>query len=113
DCGAADHRLLRRHRAGSPGEPTEGERLMDQRIASQSREQGSDGLRFAANVKWLFTDLPFEARIAAAAEHGFSAVEYPDPYGLSVGSLAKMLTQDGVELALINTPPRTASGRTV
>lgn len=87
--------------------------MMDQRIASQSREQGSDGLRFAANLKWLFTDLPFEARIAAAAEHGFSAVEYPDPYGLSVGSLAKMLTQDGMELALINTPPRTASGRTV
>jgi hydroxypyruvate isomerase len=87
--------------------------MMDQQLLSPPREDGGDGLRFAANLKWLFTDLPIEARIPAAAEHGFRAVEYPDPYGLSVGSLRRMLTQHGMELALINTPPRTESGRTV
>ncbi|GAA3739913.1 hydroxypyruvate isomerase family protein [Leifsonia bigeumensis] len=87
--------------------------MIDQRIAPPLRDADGDGLRFAANLKWLFTDVPIEDRIRVAAEHGFRAVEYPAPYEFSVDSLRRMLTQGGVELALINTPPRTESGRTV
>ncbi len=73
----------------------------------------ADGPRFAANLKWLFADLPIQARIAAVAENGFRAVEYPDPYEHSVSSLNRMLAGEGIELVMINTRPRTVSGRAV
>jgi len=74
--------------------------------------EGRGELRFAANLKWLFSDLPMEARIATAAANGFRAVEYPNPYEHSVGDFGRMLRDGGVELAMINTPPRTVDGRT-
>ena len=37
--------------------------------------------RFAANLMFMFTELPFEARFKAAAEAGFKDVEYQFPYG--------------------------------
>lgn len=74
---------------------------------------GIGGFRFAANLKWLFADLPLEQRFAAAAEHGFRAVEYPNPYEHSIEDFGRMLSAEGLELAMINTPPREASGRTV
>lgn len=62
------------------------------------------GLRFCANLKWLFTELPFEQRFAAAAKAGFRAVEYAQPYGWPVGVLQKHLRENGLQQILINTP---------
>lgn len=62
------------------------------------------GLRFAANLKWLFTDLPFEERFDAAAAAGFRGVEYPSPYEHSARDLARRLADAGLEQALINSP---------
>jgi len=61
-------------------------------------------LRFDANLKWLFTEHPFEERFDAAARAGFRAVEYPAPYAYAPARLVELLTQSGLEQVLINTP---------
>ncbi|THV34677.1 hydroxypyruvate isomerase family protein [Glycomyces buryatensis] len=62
------------------------------------------GLRFDANLKWLFTEHDFLDRFAAAAAAGFDAVEFPDPYAHSRAELRKRLEDNGLHLVLINTP---------
>ncbi|MFD9944333.1 hydroxypyruvate isomerase family protein [Nonomuraea sp. NPDC059023] len=61
-------------------------------------------MRFDANLKWLFTELPFEARFDAAAAAGFEGVEYPDPYAHDPAGLVRRLREAGLEQVLINTP---------
>ncbi|SDL18930.1 hydroxypyruvate isomerase [Glycomyces sambucus] len=61
-------------------------------------------LRFDANLKWLFTEHAFEDRFAAAANAGFTAVEYPSPYEYEPARLARLLTDNGLEQILVNTP---------
>lgn len=61
-------------------------------------------LRFCANLKWLFTEVGFEARFAAAAEAGFTAIEYSQPYDHSARELRKYLSDNGLRQILINTP---------
>jgi hydroxypyruvate isomerase len=61
-------------------------------------------LRLDANLKWLFTELPFVERFDAAAQAGFSAVEYASPYEYSPAFLKKCLADSGLEQILINTP---------
>ena len=61
-------------------------------------------LKLSANLKWLFTELPLLDRFDAAAQAGFTAVEYPTPYEQPVATLAARLRECGLTLALINTP---------
>ncbi|MFI6293566.1 hydroxypyruvate isomerase family protein [Nonomuraea sp. NPDC050790] len=61
-------------------------------------------MRFDANLKWLFTELPFEARFDAAAAAGFEGVEYPSPYDHDPAELVRRLREAGLEQVLINTP---------
>ncbi|MBF8189398.1 TIM barrel protein [Nonomuraea sp. K274] len=61
-------------------------------------------LRFDANLKWLFTELPFERRFDAAAAAGFLAVEYASPYEHDPAALNRRLKDAGLEQILINTP---------
>jgi hydroxypyruvate isomerase len=61
--------------------------------------------RFAANISTMFTDRPFAERIDAAATAGFNAVECQFPYEVAAGELAQHLTDAGIELILLNTPP--------
>lgn len=61
-------------------------------------------LRFCANLKWLFTELPFVERFAAAAEVGFTAVEYASPYAFTPAFLQRQLSENGLKQILINTP---------
>ncbi len=61
-------------------------------------------LRFAANVGWLFTELPLEQRFEAAAQAGFKAVEFANPYPDSIDQVRRWLTGAGLELLLINSP---------
>lgn len=60
--------------------------------------------RFAANLDFLFVELPFADRFAAAAEAGFTLVECAIPYRLSPAALAQTLRTNGLELALFNSP---------
>lgn len=58
--------------------------------------------RFAANVAWLFGDLPWLDRFAAAREAGFATVEFPwpaDPPGT-----AAAVRSAGLRVALLNAP---------
>lgn len=59
---------------------------------------------FAANLDFLFTELPFADRFAAAAEAGFTLVECAIPYRLPPAALAETLAANGLELALFNAP---------
>src|SRR5688500_16070864 len=59
-------------------------------------------VRFAANVAWLFTELPWLDRFAAARAAGFGAVEFPwpeDPAGT-----AKAVAAAKVRVAMLNMP---------
>jgi len=61
-------------------------------------------IRLAANLGWMFTELPFLNRFEAAAQAGFTAVEYAQPYGHQPERLRRQLDQAGLRQVLINTP---------
>lgn len=61
--------------------------------------------RFAANLSYLFTEVPFERRFAAAAEAGFAAVEFHFPYAFPAARLADAARAAGVAVVLFNLPP--------
>jgi 2-dehydrotetronate isomerase len=60
--------------------------------------------RLAANLSWLFTELPFLDRFAAAAEAGFRAVEFLQPYEFPPAEIAARLERHGLEHVLFNLP---------
>jgi hydroxypyruvate isomerase len=60
--------------------------------------------KFSANLSFLYADLPFLDRIAAAAADGFPAVEYVGPYDHEPEEVAAELQSAGVEQALFNLP---------
>lgn len=60
-------------------------------------------LRFAANLSFLFNELPFVDRIAAAARQGFSACEFMFPYEYDAADLRARLDAAGMKLVLFNT----------
>ncbi len=59
--------------------------------------------RFAANLTFLFTEVPVLDRPGWAAKSGFDGVEVLFPYDTPVADWERALS--GVPLALINTPP--------
>jgi len=61
--------------------------------------------KFAANLSWLFTDLDFKDRFAAAADAGFKGVECLFPYDHAAAEVAELLHESGLEQILINAPP--------
>jgi hydroxypyruvate isomerase len=61
-------------------------------------------LKFCANLKWLFTEVPLEKRYMAAAEAGFKAAEFAWPYDYSISFFRDLLRQSGLQQVLINTP---------
>jgi 2-dehydrotetronate isomerase len=60
-------------------------------------------VRFAANLTWLFGEVPMPDRPAAARAAGFDGVEVLFPYDHAPGVWQQAL--DGMPVALINTPP--------
>jgi hydroxypyruvate isomerase len=62
-------------------------------------------LRLAANISFLFKELPFLERFAAAAESGFKLVECHWPYDNSVEALRHRLERSGLSLVMVNTAP--------
>jgi hydroxypyruvate isomerase len=62
-------------------------------------------LRLAANISFLFKELPFLERFAAAAENGFKLVECHWPYDNPTEVLRDRLERHGLSLVMVNTTP--------
>ncbi len=62
-------------------------------------------LRFAANLSWLFQEWSFLDRFAAAADAGFTAVEYLFPYEYPPEEIARRLEQHKLKQVLFNLAP--------
>jgi len=60
--------------------------------------------RFAANLNFLFTEVPLLDRFEAAARAGFKAVESTNLYEASAGEIAARLKANNLTLALFNVP---------
>lgn len=60
--------------------------------------------RFAANLSFLYPELPFLQRFEAAARDGFTAVEYLFPYSWPAPELAARLQANGLQQVLFNAP---------
>lgn len=61
-------------------------------------------MKFAANLNYLFQDLPIEDRFRAATAAGFEAVEMLFPYELPEDRLARHAAEAGIGFSLINAP---------
>src|SRR6516165_9390634 len=61
--------------------------------------------RFAANLSMMFTEVPFLDRFEAAAEAGFTAVEFLFPYEYPAKEVGARLHGNGLTQALFNLPP--------
>lgn len=66
--------------------------------------------RFAANLTFLFRELPFLERFEAAAEAGFLGVEVLFPYDDAVSEITRRLKRTGLAMVLINAPPPNWAG---
>ncbi len=62
-------------------------------------------MKFAANLSMMFTEVEFPDRFQAAAEAGFSAVEYLFPYEWEPELLASKLKDNNLGQVLFNLPP--------
>ncbi len=60
--------------------------------------------RFAANLSFLFQQLPFLDRFEASAKAGFKAVEFLLPYEFPKAEIAARLKANGLTQALFNMP---------
>jgi len=60
--------------------------------------------RFAANLHYLFSELPFLDRFAAAARAGFRAVEFQVPYDYDGAELRARLDQHELCMVLFDAP---------
>lgn len=67
-------------------------------------------LRFAANLSFLFNELPFLERFAEARLAGFDAVEVLFPYDAPASEIKDRLLRNDLDLVLINTPPPNWAG---
>lgn len=66
--------------------------------------------RLAANLSWLFTEWDFLDRFAAAADAGFTAVEYLFPYDVAADAIAARLEKHGLQQVLFNAAPGDFAG---
>jgi 2-dehydrotetronate isomerase len=62
------------------------------------------GQCLSAHIGYLFTELPLTARIAAARNAGFGAVEHPAPYGLDAQALGRLLKAEGLPFTQLASP---------
>jgi len=67
-------------------------------------------LKFIANISFLFKDLTVPERIHAAAANGFQGVEFLFPYDDPVPAIQQALSDSGMPMVLINTPPPNYAG---
>lgn len=65
----------------------------------------TSALKFAANLSWLYQDLPFLDRFQAAAHDGFRGVECLFPHEHPTSEIRARLRDLGLELVLFNAAP--------
>ena len=65
---------------------------------------------FAANLTYLFTELPMQQRFAAARRAGFQGVEILFPYDIAARDLSRAAIAAGLEFVLMNPPPPNWAG---
>lgn len=61
--------------------------------------------QFAANLSLMYPELPFLDRFEAAAQDGFTGVEFLFPYAYPAAELAARLKNNGLQQVLFNAPP--------
>lgn len=61
--------------------------------------------KFCANLTFLWNELDFMDRFAAAAKAGFRGVEYVAPYDFDKNRVAEQLRKHGLTQVLFNLPP--------
>jgi hydroxypyruvate isomerase len=61
--------------------------------------------KFAANLSFMFTEVPFPERFGRAAAAGFAGVEYLFPYDWPAEEIARWLEAGDLEQVLFNLPP--------
>jgi 2-dehydrotetronate isomerase len=61
--------------------------------------------RFATNLTMMFNEWDFLDRFGAAADAGFTAVEFLFPYAFPPDAIAEKLARHGLSQALFNCPP--------
>lgn len=61
-------------------------------------------IKLAANLDWLWKDLPLDKRIQAASKAGFRYLESLNPYVENAGVWADLLDKHILKLVLINAP---------
>ncbi|TAJ90617.1 MAG: hydroxypyruvate isomerase family protein [Reyranella sp.] len=61
--------------------------------------------KLAANLSWIYQEVPFLKRFGAAAAHGFKAVEILFPYEAPAAEIAAELKRHKLTQALFNLPP--------
>ncbi len=66
--------------------------------------RGTGVLRFAANISLMYNEYTFLDRFSAAANDGFSGVEFLFPYDYAVEEIKSRLDAAGLTLALFNAP---------
>ena len=66
--------------------------------------------RFAANLSFMFQEIPFPERFPAAAKAGFKAVEFLFPYDYPAAEVAGWLKNNGLVNNLFNLPPGDFAG---
>lgn len=60
--------------------------------------------RFAANITFMYNEVEFLERFAAARRSGFNAVEFHYPYEFEKSVICEALESNGLEAVLINLP---------
>lgn len=70
-----------------------------------SAPAATSDLKFAANLSWLYTELPFLDRFEAAARDGFQGVECLFPHEHPTPEVAARLRDNGLQLVLFNAAP--------
>jgi hydroxypyruvate isomerase len=61
--------------------------------------------KLAANLSWIYQEVPLLQRFGAAAAHGFKAVEMLFPYEVPAAEIAAELKKHKLTQALFNLPP--------
>ncbi len=65
--------------------------------------------RFSAHIGFLFGEIPFGARFAAARKHGFAAVEHPSPFETPAATVREYLDDNGLVYVQTGFPAGDAS----
>jgi len=66
--------------------------------------------KFAANLSFMYNEVPFPERFAAAARDGFKGVEFLFPYDYPIAEIAGWIKDNGLVNNLFNMPPGDFAG---